>query len=146
MPPLTLGDLPIVFGANQFRHYAGDRVFLIAAHPRNRPRVFYSRRLYTSPFVHRRVDEKSGRLNIENVLLAFPETESEAAAGVGQTLSRRFNVECEPIMQLLSDVKYYAGVVRTPLVVWLDPVTESSLIDDVKEIYYFENRELKVRR
>jgi len=149
MPPLTIPDMPFAFGANHYRHYNGSHVYLLAAHLRNRPRVFYTRRLYTSPFVHNmhereRVHEYTvlghnhGR--VENVLLGFPETEHEFATGVGQTLSRLYSVECEPLWQRTDDVKYYAGLVHMPLVVWLDPVIERAQIGGEKEIYYYEDR------
>lgn len=134
MPPLTIPDLPFAFGANHYRHYTGDHMYLLAAHLRNRPRVFYTRRLYTSPFIHEE------RVRIENVLLGFPETEHEFATGVGQQLSRLYSVECEPLWQRTDDVKYYAGLIHMPLVVWLDPVIERAQIDQQKEIYYYEDR------
>lgn len=123
MPAITLTSLPIVFERANFKHYAGDNVRILTTYARRNPRrEFYQAKLYTAPYKH-------SAENVENVLLTFPEAAHGRDAEFARRLSALYNVECEPVTQRLVDMKYYAGLVGMPLVVWLED-----------GLYYYLNR------
>jgi hypothetical protein len=125
MPGLTLQSLPLVFTKPRFRFCKADKVFLIVNYPKaiNTRREFYHRRHYTAPFRHS--DKR-----IENVLVGF---DDRAQAGaLADRLADLYRIECEPFEERMEDVKYYASMIRMPLVV--------SLGSEPDEIYYYQKQ------
>ena len=118
---LDVSRLPLVFTEPRFRFTKADRIYLIVSYPKRATRrEFYNRRHYTAPFQYR--DKR-----IENVLVGFEDR--EAARALAGRLTDLYRIGCEPLEERMGDAKYYASLIRMPLVV--------RLADDLDAVYFY---------